>query len=72
MKTYEVHYVERGGFPGAPFDEFEAPTDKAAKLEYEPYFNRSVNRCHCGIRIFKQDLNAPNGHKCIFHKFYHA
>jgi len=67
MKQYEVHYVERGGFPGAIFDYFEAPTDKEAKKKWEPYFNRSVNRCHCGIRICRM-----SDRKVIFQKFHHA
>jgi hypothetical protein len=64
MKSYEVHYVERGGFPGACFAWFEAKTDKEARTKYEPYFNRSVNTGHCGIRIFR-----VADQRCIFKKF---
>ena len=63
MKTYEVHYVERGGFPGAWFETFEAETDKAAKHDYEYYLNQSLNRNHCGIRIFRMPEE-----KCILTK----
>ncbi len=69
MKQYEVHHVERGGFPGACFAWFEAPTDKSAKCPscWEPHFNRSVNTGHCGIRIFR-----AADRKCIFKKFRSA
>lgn len=67
MKSYEIHYIERGGFPGACFDWLEFESDKQAKANYEPYFNRSVNRGHCGIRIFRMPER-----KCIFHKFWKA
>ena len=67
MKKYEVHYVHRGGFPGNCFDEFEAETDKKAKILYRPYFNKSVNRGHCGIRIFRVSDN-----RCIMTKLWKA
>ena len=72
MKRYEVHYVERAGFPGACFDSFEAATDKAAKAEHEPYFNHSANTGHCGIRIFRISPLGWDSRKCIFKKFWHA
>ena len=68
MKKYEVHYVHRGGFPGNCFDEFEAETDKKVKAHlWRSYFNKSVNRGHCGIRIFRMPDN-----KCIFTKLWKA
>lgn len=69
MKEYEVHHVERGGFPGSCLTSFEAANDKAAKIyvENECLFNRSANTGHCGIRIFRM----PD-RKVIFKKFYHA
>ena len=67
MKQYEIHYVERGGFPGSCFAWEEAGSDKAMKESAEPFFNQSANRGHCGIRIFRMPER-----KCIFKKFYHA
>lgn len=65
-KIYEVHYVERAGFPGAHFETVEAPSDKALKQspELELLFNRSINRGHCGIRVFR----LSDG-RCIYKRF---
>ena len=68
MKDYSVEYVERGGMPGASFDTFQARSNKEAKGEYEIYFNQSVNRGHCGIRMYRVDPDTGE-RKCIFSKF---
>ena len=67
MKQYEVHHVEKHGFPGVYFASFEASSDKKAKDQYKPYFDQSKNENHCGIRIIR-----VSDRRCIFRKFFHS